>query len=186
MFHQKTDGGQHLLYCTSGTWQQESRLLVTLCRPSSGFQIWDRIGFLGSKLFCQRCPILSDYCPKNEWYISGERHSFVSKLLRMQFYHLQKRTIVWGIKRRNTIFWEAASFFIAPFIDFSSHQKFQFLLVICECVYVGFLLNNCSLHLLSLFFAAPTLFIFMSIKQADTCHPPPLYAARSPHPLWAQ
>lgn len=42
------------------------------------------------------------------------------------FIILQKRPIVWGIKRRNRIFWEATSFFEALFIDFSSHQKFEF------------------------------------------------------------
>lgn len=77
-----------------------------------------------------------------------------------------------GIKTRNKIFQEAASFFIAPLIDFSSYKKLHFLLPLRECVYVGSLLNNHSLLLRTLFITSTTLLILLSIKQSDTSHPP--------------
>lgn len=65
--------------------------------------------------------------------------TFFQNCSKCNFIMLKKRTIVWGIKRRNRIFWEATSSFIAPFIDFSSHQKTSLspsLLWMCVC---GFL-----------------------------------------------
>lgn len=174
-FLQKTDRGQPLpqrhYNRSQGCWWH----CVGLHQV---FKYETLLAFLGSILFCQSSQILSDYCPKmNAIFLVL---AFFQNCSECNFIIFTKKKRGGELlseekKRRNRIFWEAASFFIAPFIDFSSHQKLQFLFLICECVYGGFLLNNCSLHLLSLFITASTLFIFMPIKQADTCHPPILF-----------